>query len=276
FSQPLLFFTRKKYQKVGVVYHSVTKVPLDLVMVRAYNVQTNRLVKTVVSNEKGEFFLRISEEGTYRLQAVKQGFIFPSTYLGDVKEDGLYVDVYAGQDIVLTKDAEPLTVSLPLDPVASAVPAQVLKWARTKRRIAFVLSPLSVFASLGIFVVYMSVFTGVVLAAQILLYALTWRITHKKRNQTWGIVYDEATRRPVGNVVIRLFEPKYNKLVDSLISDANGRYVFALGPNEYYVTFAKDGYLEATVKPVDFTSRKDISLFGINLPLRRNNGTAHE
>lgn len=275
-SQPFLFFTRKKYRKVGVVYNSVTKIPLDLVTVRAYNVATNRLVKTVVTNEKGEFFLRLSEEGTYRLQAIKQGFVFPSTYLGDVREDGVYFDVYTGQDIAVAQHADPLAVSIPLDPQESVVPAKVLTWERTKRRIAYVLSPLSVFVSLGVFIVYASVLTGILFGAQVILYLFTWRIAHKKRASTWGIVYDEITRRPVGNVVIRLFEPKYNKLVDSTLSDARGRYVFALGPNEYYVTFAKDGYLETTVKPVDFTNKKDISLFGINLPLRRHNGTAHE
>jgi hypothetical protein len=271
FSQPLLIFARRKHKKIGVVYNSVTKVPIDLVTVRAFDVKTGRLVKTMVTNERGEFFLRISKEGTYRLQAMKQGFVFPSTYLKGAIEDGVYVDVYTGQYIEVSANAEALAVAIPLDPEGSSVPAKTLRWQRTRRRIALVLSPLSVVFSVGIAIVYPGIFSATLLGLQITLYYLTWKVTHRKRKETWGIVYDEASRRPVGNVVIRLFEPKYNKLVESVLSDANGRYVFALGPNEYYVTFAKDGYQDATVKPIDLKTRKEITLFGINIPLRRRN-----
>ncbi len=275
FSQPLLFFARKKRQKMGVVYNAVTKVPLDLVTVRAYDVSTQRLVKTVVTNQRGEFFLRLTKAGRYRLQAIKSGFVFPSTYLEGVREDGGYVDVYSGQEIEIQESAEPLAVSLPLDPQGSVTPAKVLRWERTRRRIALALSPLSVFVSLVAVFLMPGVLSFVLLGVQVILYVITWRVTHKKKAESWGIVYDERTRHPVGNVVIRLFEPKYNKLVESVLSDSRGRYVFALGPNEYYVTFEKGGYMDATVKPIDYRARKEVSLFGIHLPLRRRDEQSH-
>lgn len=276
FSQPFLFFTRKKKRNTGTVYNSVTKLPIDLVVVRAYEVLTNRLVKTVVTNNAGTFFLKLSVQGTYRLEATKQGFVFPSVYLQGVQEDGVFSDVYTGQDIIVGAQADALQVAIPLDPEGSLVSAKVLTWQRTKRRIALALSPISVCVTLGTCFFYPSLFTIGLFILQIGLYAVTWRIAHKHRKTSWGIVYDETSRRPVGNVMIRLFEPKYNKLVDSVLSDANGRYVFALGPNEYYATFTKKGYIEATVRPIDYTHRKEMSLFGINLPLRRDNGKAHE
>ncbi len=276
FSQPLLFFTRKKYQKFGVVYHAITKVPLDLVTVRAYDVKTNRLVSSAVSNERGEFILKVPREGVYRLQAVKPQFSYPSVYLQDVQEDGVYAHVYTGQHIEVTDIASPIAVSLPLDPVGEApVPVKSLQWRRMKRRLALLLSPASIFFALALCVFYPGSFSYFILLFQIFLYALTWKIAHRKHRAGWGVVYDSVSRLPVNNVVIRLFEPKYNKLVESTLSDGQGRYAFALGPNEYYVTFEKKGYLDATVKPIDYRPRKEISFFGVNIPLRRHDARSH-
>ena len=71
----------------------------------------------------------------------------------------------------------------------------------------------------------------------------------------------------MGNTVVRLFEPTYNKLVETVLTDRLGRYAFLVGPSEYYVTYTKPGYAEKTVKPVDYRNRTEASALALDVPI---------
>ncbi len=270
FTQPLLFLSRRRNRQVSIAYNSATKMPLDLVTIRVFASETGRLVKTLVTNEKGEFFLSLNKIGKYRLEAMKTGFVFPSEHFKEVREDGKYQDVYAGQEIEIGEGSPLIAISMPLDPEGVDIPMKQLQWQRFKRRFATALSPMSVLVAFIAFLATPVFFTGMLFFAQILFWAIAWRLTHKKRPMSWGIVYDAQTRKPVGNTVIRLFEPQYNKLVESTLSDAQGRYAFLLGPNAYFATYRKDGYVEATVRPIDYRAKTEPQIFGVAVPLGRD------
>ena len=62
---------------------------------------------------------------------------------------------------------------------------------------------------------------------------------------------------PVGNAVVRLFEPKYNKLVETT-PPTLGRYSFLVGPNEYFGSIIiAEGYEERIACPIDYRERRE-------------------
>lgn len=274
FTQPFLFFARRRKRHFGTVYNSVTKSPLELATVRAYSLADNRLAKTAVTDSRGEFMLVLPKPGLYRLVVVKSGFQFPSAYLGNVQEDGKYTQVYTGQKIEVRDGQDPIAVSIPLDPSGEVQTVRQLRGARFRRRLALALAPMSVIFA-GISCLFsLSLLTLALFFFQLGLFLVTWKLVHRSRPASWGVVYDFGTRRPVGNVVIRLFESKYNKLVESVLSDGGGRYIFSIGPNEYYVTYSKGGYIDTTVRPIDYSAKKEPELFGVTVPLKRQNGSS--
>ena len=55
FTQPALLFKRRKRHGWGVVYNSLTKLPLDLVIVRLVNVNSGKVVQTRVTDSHGRY-----------------------------------------------------------------------------------------------------------------------------------------------------------------------------------------------------------------------------
>ena len=73
----------------------------------------------------------------------------------------------------------------------------------------------------------------------------------------------------MGNTVVRLFEPKYNKLVETTLTDNLGRYAFVLGPNEYFVSFNKGGYKESRIRPLNYRDKKEPTPVVVDVPMER-------
>ncbi len=268
FTSPLMFIARRKRKAFGVVYNAITKVPIDLATVRLYDAATNRLVRSMVTDAHGQYFF-LAMPGQYRLVVAKHGLTFPSAYLRDVKDDGAYLDVYSGQIIEVTEANASITANIPLDP-AEGVPrtARGLRWYRFLRRFQFGFSLSGVLLSFGVWFVAPSMVTMMLAVAQVITFLLFWRLAVPRAPHGWGIVSDTSTRRPVGNAVVRLFEPKYNKLVETALTDARGRYSFLVGPNEYIVRTDKDGYDEHTVRPIDYRQRTEPEALAIDVPLQ--------
>ena len=83
---------RKKRKSWGVVYHSITKTPIDLVIVRLFEKNTKRLVETQVTDKNGQFSF-LAPPGEYFITAAKNPLIYPSTLVkGSV--DGDYHNIY--------------------------------------------------------------------------------------------------------------------------------------------------------------------------------------
>ena len=96
FTQPFLLFFRKKRKGWGVVYNSLSKLPVDLAIVRLYDEATNRLIQTRVTDKEGRFAF-FTKPGQYKIAVSKQGFNFPSNYLQNKREDIEYLDISNSQ-----------------------------------------------------------------------------------------------------------------------------------------------------------------------------------
>jgi hypothetical protein len=236
-TSPLLLFSRRKRKNFGVVYNAMTKIPIELAIVRLYRVTDNRLIKSVVTNAEGKYFLFVPEAGEYIIKVVKNGFNFPSAYLANVKDDGTFLDVYTTQAIRVTSKDATIAANIPLDPSSKAQfqGENRLRFKRFFRVFQRIVSPLGVLLSLFVVLTLPSVFSVVMFIVQIFSLFISIRLAWPKKPKGWGLVTESATRSQLGNVVVRLFEPRYNKLVESTLTDSRGRYSFLLGANEYYV-----------------------------------------
>ncbi len=64
----------------------------------------------------------------------------------------------------------------------------------------------------------------------------------RKRRKPWGVVYDAAAKEPIDLAVVRLFDKKTNKLVETQVTDKHGRFSFLTTPGTYSLTIAKPPY----------------------------------
>lgn len=272
FLQPLLYLGRRKRDAWGVVYNSMTKLPLDLTTVRLIDGKTKKVLQSRVTDREGRY-LFIVAAGTYVLEVVKQGFLFPSMLLKGVKDDDRLLDIYHGETIAVTEEGISVTPNIPLDPTGGhKTPARIV-WQRRLRRVQHVVSVGGILLTLVSLYIAPTWFVGIFLAVHVIMYALFLRYIKPKKPKGWGIVYDTATKYPLANAVIRLFTKEYNKLVSTQVTDKKGRYAFLVGPSNYYMTIEKEGYdvhrsRDITVPPTEKQAilREDIPLTSGNTP----------
>lgn len=136
FTEPFIYFGRKRKRKWGVIYDSLTGRPIDLAIVRLFDQETGKIVETHVTDSKGRYYFLPEENRNYKLTVTKPGFTFPSSIMAvlppkEKKVKGLYF----GETIrpqteskiqeVKTKSAPAkvniIAYNIPLDPAEGSV-----------------------------------------------------------------------------------------------------------------------------------------------------------
>jgi len=285
FTAPLLFFWRRKRKGWGVIYNAVTKIPIGLVVVRLYQLpdepvtgvhpSSGRLLQTRVTDKEGRYFF-LADKGTYRIQVVKPGFVFPHKYLQGVKDDGHYFDVYHGESVDVSEHGATIAANVPMMPEGATrmnTPGRVklIKVFRTIQKYAAIVGVL--FAAI-VCLIIPSTFTISVAIAQVFIYFLFNHLTKVRKPKGWGIVYDKNNGQPLSNTVVRIFEPKYNKLLETAITDRKGRYSFLVGPNEYYTRYEHKGYQPFEYRPIDLKDNKEPTDVSIDVRMEQGLETA--
>ena len=271
FTAPFLFFKRRKRKEWGLVYDSLRKVPVDLAIVRLRDKASNRIVKSHVTDRAGRY-LFIVDPGSYKIEVSKPGFIFPSGHLKSQKRDGEYLDLYHGEEIVVTHRQASIAANIPLDPVGAGkevTPRKVMitRWLRVSQ---YVVSVLGVVVAVAVAILQPSIWTIFVLFLQVVVLLAFVRLAKPRKPTGWGIVYDDKTHRPLAHAIVRIFDPKYNKLLETQITDSRGRYAFLVGPSEYYATYQKPSYNSVEVRPIDRTDTKEPSYISLNVGMEPN------
>lgn len=268
FTQPLLLLFPKRRKGWGIVYHSLSKMPVDLAIVRLYEKITGRLVQTRVTDRAGRFAFFV-QPGQYFIKVVKPNFSFPTAYLKDKKEDVKYFDLYHGEEITVTEKNTLVTPNIPVDPVEAerAAPDKRIILLYFGRKVQNIVAPLGIaFAAISVLISPRLWMVGI-LAGHCLLYALFRRLARSKKPKSWGIVYENKTRAPIGLTVTRIFETEYNKLLETQVTDGHGRYSFLVGNNVYYVTFSKPGFTPKRSEAVDLRKREEGGAVGLDVGL---------
>lgn len=254
-TQPILLVGRKKRDKWGIVYNSLSKHPLDLAVVRLIQAQTRTVVQTRVTDAKGRFAFRV-RPGLYRIEVVKPGFVFPTVFLKEEKEDVDFVDLYHGENIEVKEEAN-IAVNIPLDPAKAEETPFAIRAKRFLRHAQHAFSLLSVIVTIIALIIAPSWLLVGLLALQVLTYFLFRRLALPKKPKEWGIIYDQKTRRPLGTVIVRIFDKKFNKLLETQITDSKGRYGFFASKNLYFVTADKTGFEKYRSEDIDLVNAKE-------------------
>ncbi|MDP3763283.1 MAG: carboxypeptidase-like regulatory domain-containing protein [bacterium] len=242
FTQPLLLLTRRRKKEWGIVYSSLTKLPVDLAVVRLFNGQTGRLTQTRVSDRQGRYLFLV-DPGSYRMEVTKPGFSFPSGFLQDKKSDLDFTELYHGEMVEVTLKSTTIARPIPVDPLQKIETSKDI-FARKRLRafqksIAFsgpVLATVAV-------AIRPSFTTIVLLAVQLIFLGLFKRMAEGKRPRPWGSIVDATSGRSIALAVVRIFDAEFNKLLDTQITDKQGRYAFLVGRGTFYITAEKSGYV---------------------------------
>ncbi len=248
-TQPALLIRRRRREKWGLVYNAITKQPIDLAIIRLVDVATGAVKQTRITDAQGRFAF-LAGVGNYRFQVVKPGYTFPSALLAKETLDLDLVDLYHGEPIQVEGSAT-LTPNIPIDPIEKTeTPAAI----RSKRRWRSVQHGLSI-GSLGIagvaFLLQPTVGMGVFALGQVVAFFVFRRLAIPPKPKNWGIVYDGRTRKPLARAIVRIFDKKYNKLLETQVTDRDGKYAFFAGKNIYYVTADVQGYERFVSKEID-------------------------
>lgn len=60
---------------------------------------------------------------------------------------------------------------------------------------------------------------------------------------SWGVVYDSVTKHPIDPAVVKLIDVDSGKVVQTCVSDLNGRYGFLAWPGKFKILVKKSNYI---------------------------------
>jgi hypothetical protein len=256
FLQPLMLIGRRKRNKWGMVYNALDKLPVDLAIIRLLDFETGRVVQSRVTDQKGRYFF-VAKLGQYRIEVVKNGFVFPTTLLSGMETDSEKVDLYHGEGITVDEDGAVITANIPLDPAGATVKPRRIAREKTLRMVRVVVACFGVAASLVAVYISPTWQMWTLLGVQIGISLLFARLSQPLPVRGWGIVYDATGKKPLGNVVTRLFSARFNKLVTSQVTDSRGRYYLMAADDVYFATFDKKAYTTTKVEGIDLRGKED-------------------
>ncbi len=269
FSQPLLLFQRRKRKSWGVVYNSLTKNPVDLAYVRLIDTSTGAVVRTKITDALGRYAFFVNE-GSYKIEASKVNYVFPSVFMASEKMDGRYLDIYHSENISVASESLEITPNIPLDPIeADQKQIKKLMFSAFIRRVQLIFSVSGVVLAVISSIIIPSPRTFLVVFVQILLFFLMRRLVFPPKPKDWGIVYDAYDRTPLKFAIARIFDVEYNKLLDSQLTDSRGRYSFLASQRKYFVTYEKKGFQKVVSNEFDLTMKKEPTVIGEKVLLPR-------
>jgi len=191
--------------------------------------------------------------------------------LKTAKEDGELLDLYHGEKIEVKDDGTILAVNIPLDPVIEDRPNKRILWRHALRRAQYGIAIFGPLVSLFAFIVDPQPLTGGLLIFQVLSYLLFLRLAKPRRPKGWGIVYDKKTRFPLNRVIIRIFDKKFNKLLETQVTGPNGTYGFFAKKSTFFLTVEKPGFKDYRSQDIDL-SNKEATVIDKHIPLEKVDG----
>lgn len=266
-TQPFLLLSKRKDYAWGVVYDSQKKMPIDLAIVRLIDDKTKRVVQTRVTDKAGRIFFFVGK-GTYRLEALKPGYVFPSASLAGEREDGNFANLYFGQKFSVAGSGLVVNPSVPLDPAGSDLSDKDFIKRFVRNNLRYSVSLIGLALTLIAFVITPTPMVGGLFAVNLALYLIFRRLSRPKQPAEWGTVKDEKTGHPLGHAVVRLFSAPYNKLIETRVTDKAGRYNFVVGSNVFYLTATRQGYWKTQSFPLDLRGSRKPEVIAAPVRLR--------
>jgi hypothetical protein len=159
-----------------------------------------------------------------------------------------------------------ITANIPLDPKERKVLTEkeaIRSYLIKNSRLA--VSYLGMILALLVILIYPTAITIGSFIVHIILYIIFRHLVVPPKPRSWGIVYDEKTKAPLTYAIVRIFDIRFNKLLETQVTDPRGRYAFLVGKNQYQLLTEKQGYQKKEIKPVDLQKKETIVNLDIGL-----------
>lgn len=243
----ILWITNEVYRKFrtsksgyGTIFDSVTGKPIDLARVRLVDIH-GLTVASAVTDRYGHYRLAGSP-GEFTLDVLKPDYEFPSRFLKQFKRSRMYDNVLSSKKIKI-KDYGIVTKNIPIDAVGDKRRSKVFsKWIilsdNAQLAIAYV-GPLVAW----VYPAYITKTPGVWLLYGTYISITAIRVIgFRPSKPQFGTVTDANTGEPIERAVIRLFDSRFNKVLNTQMTSGKGRYAFLVNKGSYYLTMEKEGY----------------------------------
>jgi len=109
--------------------------------------------------------------------------------------------------------------------------------------------------------------------AQVGFYFLFRRLALPAKARPWGKIYNSSTKQPIKGAVVRIFDKKFNKLLETMLTGERGRYGFFADKNTFYITVEAEGYEKYTSKDIDLVRTKKETVVDFDVALKPINKT---
>lgn len=232
---------KKRRKPWGLVFNSQTGQPIPLAIVRIYDKKYNRMLEQSVTDNQGRYGF-LGKEGAYYITVVKSGFTFP----GKTKSSSFYERVYTGDEFKIAGKDQSVSFNIPLDPHTKAG-LTISMWiglVKVNRFLQKLRLPLLVIGF--IFSIIMLIFAYELLFVFALIFYILIGILEylrTRKSRPYGIVTD-IFNHPLEMTIVRIFEKKSNRLLETDVTDQDGRFKFLVSPGVYYLTAVKPGYID--------------------------------
>lgn len=252
----LLGFRRQR--ELGVIYDSVTKQPVDPVIVKLIDARTVQVVASTIANINGEYGF-IADPGVYQIYLHRPHYEFPSQKITGLR-DGIYYPVYHGQPFEFSGGEDVISMNIPLDPVAA-------DWNQEAKKVSMRKHPM---LEQGLRVVARLLFWATLLLV-VWNYAMvrtqTWLVVGSvyafiilfalctPRVRLWGRVRLKHGRVPVAGATVAVSHATLPDItIGRATTTSSGKFFIRLGAGTYTVTVTPSAVSdEAPQEPKHFT-----------------------
>jgi hypothetical protein len=239
FNTPFWLLWKKKEYK-GLVFDSLTHLPIPFATIRFYDAKSEVLKGTAVSDRKGRYIIRL-DTGSYKVEASKEGYAFPSSHQEvPMSQESLYI--YRPNEILeVTEPASFVRLRIGMDALngrsTHAHRGVYVIGIWMYRATSFLLACLSLLSLVYAFSVINLIFFSAQVVVALGFYYFSTRILYMKKGQVLG-----GKNQPIQGASVHLFSSAYNKMIETQLSSAKGEFGFIVGPGSYLVQIKKEGY----------------------------------
>lgn len=266
FTQPIMLLGRRKKQKYGIVYNSLSKLPLDLTAVRIKD-NAGRIVQTKITDRQGRYTFLIPK-GQYALDISKPGYVFPTSLLAGKAQDVDYFDLLTSNKLSFNV-ASVISNNIPLDPKEDKRTPSEIKRKIFFRHVQSGTALLTTLLSVGALALVPSYQYLGLAVFQVVTYFVFRRLAHSKPPSSLGVIKDAKTGQTIKNAVVRILDAQFNRILETQIADSNGRYAFLVGKGKFYVMVTKEGYEPLRSEVIDCSSAKGSMVIDKELKLKK-------
>lgn len=245
-----IFDRLRKRTPWGVVYDSVNKRYVGRAIIRLYEMGSNELIATTVTDALGIFKLT-PKVGNYYIKVMKTGYEFPSKTVVGQTDNG-FLSVYHGESIAIKQDMQPVSISIPIDNKNISHSTDAFKASFGSRLMQFVERVNVVLVLIG-FVLSIIAVIGTPSLLNIAIFGFYLAFFAVKlyllRLPKFGKVV-EPNGSIVEGIEVGLYEPEFDTLLTKTYTNERGEYMFYV-PNGTYMLRILDSHFVMTGRTVN-------------------------